>query len=236
MTYRTRNIAIAVGLALVAMLLTLMYVVNYRHSVQTSQAMSKVYVATHDIPVGTSGGDLGHALKLISVPRHTVAPGAISSPTQVAGLVVSEPIYQGDQVTIRRFVTLRDEGIPGQLRGSMRAVQVPGDPNQLLAGTLQPGNRVDVVANLRNDPSAQAPTTRIVLRNIDVLQTAPDSSSVTSTDGTTTYVILAVSDTQVQRLFFVMTNDDWTLELRPAAGAKDDPDQPATPSSVLHGA
>ena len=40
MTYRTRNIAIAVGLALAAMLVTLLYVVNYRSSVQHAQAMS----------------------------------------------------------------------------------------------------------------------------------------------------------------------------------------------------
>ena len=55
MTYRTRNIAIAVGLALVAMLLTLVYVTSYRRSVQHAQATVNVYVAAHDIPAGTAG-------------------------------------------------------------------------------------------------------------------------------------------------------------------------------------
>ncbi|MBV8395126.1 MAG: hypothetical protein JO064_02545, partial [Actinobacteria bacterium] len=53
MTYRTRNIVIAVGLALVAMLITLFYVANYRRSVQSDQQTVKVFVAARDLPVGT---------------------------------------------------------------------------------------------------------------------------------------------------------------------------------------
>jgi pilus assembly protein CpaB len=235
MTYRTRNIAIAVGLALVAMLLTLLYVVNYRKSVDNGQATSHVYVATRDIPAGTPGTELAHgSLRLIDVPRRTVAPGAISNPSQVVGLILSQPLYPGDQVTLHRFATLRAQGISGQLRGTMRAVQVPGDVNQLLAGTLQAGDRVDVVANLHDDPSEQAPTTKIVLRNLDVLQTAPSSLSATVQSGGGTYVILAVDDTQVERLFYVLKNADWTLDLRPAAGAKNGPSRVETPTSVLH--
>jgi hypothetical protein len=49
-----------------------------------------------------------------------------------------------------------------------------------------------------------------------------------------TYVILAVDDTQVERLFYVLKNADWTLDLRPAAGAKNGPSRVETPTSVLH--
>jgi Flp pilus assembly protein CpaB len=238
MTYRTRNIAIAVGLAVVAMLLTLVYVTSYRRSVQHAQATVQVYVAAHDIAVGTSGADLAntHAFRSITVPRHAVVPGAISNPAQVANLVVAQPLYAGDQVTVKRFSDLHAQGIRGELKGTMRAVQVSGDANQLLAGTLQTGDHIDLVANLRNDPSIQQPETKIVLRNLTVLQSS-GQTAVPAATGTTASasVILAVSDTQVERLFYVLKNADWTFELRPAFGATDGPTRIESGSTVLHG-
>src|SRR5258708_6141609 len=142
MTYRLRNVAIAFGLALVAMLLTLFYVINYRRSVQHQQATVQVYVAAHNILPGTPGANLAHgALKSVSVTRTSVVPGAISSPAEVSSLVLTQPLYAGEQVTLRRFTDVKAEGIVGQLKGTMRAVQVAGDPNQLLSGTLKAGDR-----------------------------------------------------------------------------------------------
>jgi len=233
MTYRTRNIAIAVGLALVAMLITLLYVANYRRSVQNDQASVKVYVATQDLPAGSPGVKVQHAVHAISVPRRAVAPGAISNPSQIASLVLAQPLFNGDEVTLRRFTTVRAEGIRGQLSGTMRAVQVPGDPNQLLAGTLQAGDHIDLVANLHADPTTQAPATRIVLRDLDVLQ-APNAPGSSVTPGSMFSAILAVTDTQVQRLFYVLKNADWTFELRPANNAVDSKDRIETPSTMLN--
>ena len=233
MTYRTRNIAIAAALALVAMLLTLFYVVNYRRSVQSGQVTTKVFVAKNNIAAGASGGAIAQDLRTIDVPRRAGVPGAISSPDQIASLVLSEPLYVGDQVTLRRFTTVQAQGIRGELKGTMRAIQVAGDVNQLLAGTLQAGDQLDVVANLRTDPSLQQPATKIVLRNLDVIQ-APNQPSG-GIAGSQVSVILAVTDTQVQRLFYVLKNADWTLELRPAINAADSADRIETPTSVLHG-
>src|SRR5262249_42526618 len=157
---------------LVAMLLTLFYVVNYRRSVQHSQATVQVYVAAHNIAAGVAGSDLAHshAFKLASIPRRSVVPGAISDPTLGASLVLNQPLYAGEQVTLRRFTDLKAEGIIGQLKGTMRAVQVPGDPNQLLAGTLKAGDHVDIVANLNLDANSGSHAVRIILRDLTVLQ------------------------------------------------------------------
>ena len=51
MTYRVRNLVIAIGLALVAVLLTLMYVTNYKRSVQHQGALVRVYVAARGEPL-----------------------------------------------------------------------------------------------------------------------------------------------------------------------------------------
>ena len=50
MTYRVRNIAVAVGLALIAMLLTTFYVANYKRHVQQAESTATGYVAKRDIP------------------------------------------------------------------------------------------------------------------------------------------------------------------------------------------
>jgi Flp pilus assembly protein CpaB len=232
MTYRIRNVAIAIGLALVAMLLTLFYVVNYRRSVQHGQATVQVYVAKRNINPGTAGSDIAHGngLRAVSIPRRNVVPGAISDPNQVASLVLTQPLYAGEQVTLRRFSDLHAEGIVGQLKHAMRAVQVAGDPNQLLAGTLRAGDHVDLVANIPL-PDGNQHVTRIVLRDMPVLQ--PSTANLSNTANQQTSVILAVSDIQVQRLFFVMKNADWTLELRPPVDATDNSERLENTQSVV---
>jgi Flp pilus assembly protein CpaB len=238
MTYRVRNVAVAIGLALVAMLLTLFYVVNYRRSVEHGQATVQVFVATKNIPAGTAGSAIAHRdLKTMSISRRTVVPGAISDPSQIASLVLTQQLYAGEQVTLRRFSDVKTEGIVGQLKGTVRAVQIPGDPNQLLAGTLKAGDHVDVVANLTlpesSTTSSTPHATRIVLRDLTVLQAPPSASLTSSATNQQTSAIVAVTDTQVQRLYFVLKNADWTLELRPAVDASDSAERLDTIQSVL---
>ena len=55
MTYRLRNILIAVGLAVVAALLTVFYVSNYKSNVRADSETVSVLVAARDIPQGMLG-------------------------------------------------------------------------------------------------------------------------------------------------------------------------------------
>jgi Flp pilus assembly protein CpaB len=235
LAYRVRNIVIAVGLALVAMMLTLFYVTNYKRSVQHDAKSVQVYVAARDVDAGTAGAELvkSHGLRLATVARSSVVPGAISSPEQLQNVVLAGPLYAGEQVTLRRFTDVAAQGIRAQLKGTLRAIQIPGDPNQLLAGTLHAGDHVDIVANLRVDPNKITNATRIVLRDITVLA-GPDLTGATRVaPGGTTSVLLAVTDTQVQRLFYVLKNADWTLELRPIVNGADSAERIETVNSVM---
>src|SRR5919199_1876347 len=144
MTYRVRNIGIAVALAAVAALLTSFYVTNYKRHVQRGEDHVTVLVAKHDIPTGTSGADAAQAMSTQEVPRRSVAPGAISSPDEIKDKVGSQTTFAGEQVTTRRFSAVRQDSIRAQLHGTLRAYQVAGDQNQLLAGTLRAGDHVDL--------------------------------------------------------------------------------------------
>jgi Flp pilus assembly protein CpaB len=233
MTYRIRNIGIAVALALVALLLTTFYVSNYKRNVQHGEADVKVWVAARDIPAGTTGAAAvkKHLLQQQDVARRTVVPGAIADPAQIGDLVSNQTVYAGEQVTLRRFGSLGEQGLRGQLTGTMRAVQVPGDANQLLAGTLEDGDHVDVVANI-DAPGGKA--VRIVLRDIAVLRASGSQASGERAANVDTSVLLAVRDTHVQRLFFVLKNADWSLELRPPRNAADSREVVETVDSVMN--
>ncbi len=191
-------------------------------------------MAARDVQAGIAGADLvGRGdLKLANVPKKSIVPGAISAPDQIRDLVLSTPLYAGEQVTLRRFADVAAEGVRAELKGTMRAVQIAGDSNQVLAGTLQTGDRVDLVTSLRANPDKDVRSTRIVLRDLQVI--AIPSDSVTATVAADSKaVILAVTDTQVQSLFYVVQNADWTLELRPVIDPSDSAERIETAKSIL---
>jgi Flp pilus assembly protein CpaB len=97
MTYRIRNITVAVGLALVAALLTTFYVANYKRHVQQSESTVTVYVAKRDIPQGTTGAELIKSgwIKTAEAVQRSVVPGAISNPDQIRNLITRQDIYTG---------------------------------------------------------------------------------------------------------------------------------------------
>src|SRR5262245_13276459 len=129
MTYRLRNIGIAIALAIVAALLTTFYVTNYNRNVQHGESKVPEYVATHDIPLGTSGSDVasGGMLRVEQVPRRSVVPGAISQPDQIQKLVAVDKIYAGEQVSTNRFRPVPEQGVQAAVRGNLRALHVTLD-------------------------------------------------------------------------------------------------------------
>jgi Flp pilus assembly protein CpaB len=230
-TNKLWQVVAAVGLALLAVLLTTFYVTNYKRHVQHGQADVTVYVAAKDVPVDTPGTQLlaGNWLTPQSVPRRQVVPGAISSPDQLRDLLAVEPIFAGEQVTTRRFGTPSERGVRAQLKGTQRAVEIDGDAHQLLAGTLRPGDHVDIVgawdANATSESTEDTRVSRVFLRDILVLavNSAGKSAAITSSSGAG-FVQLRLTDAQSQKVEWMIANGKgWRLEIRPANDSKDSP-------------
>jgi Flp pilus assembly protein CpaB len=167
-------------------------------------------------------------LKVEQVPRRSVVPGAISQPSQIDKLVAVEPIYAGEQVSTRRFRTAQEQGVQAQLKGNLRAIEVPGAGPQLLNGTLKDGDRVDILGNWLLPETSQNHISRVLLRNILVLQ-APNTNTVSSklssnpNEGFT--VMLAMTDSQATKFWWVVNNGDWSLQLRPISDPSDSPEE-----------
>jgi Flp pilus assembly protein CpaB len=239
MTYQLRNVVIAVVLGLLAAVLTTVYVTNYRKNVQHGQQDVGVLVAATNIPAGTSGAAIvsGHMLVRKTIPRTALVPGAISSPDQIARLVSTQDVMVGEQVTKTRFGGANELGVRAKLKGTLRALQIAADPNQILAGTLRAGDHVDLVGNMKvesNTGGSQRHYDRVVLRDLLVLR-APAAADIKQADLSSTQhynVMLAVTDSQASKLMFVVKNADpnaspdggWALQLRPVTNAADSPE------------
>lgn len=238
MTYRVRNIGIAIALAIVAALLTTFYVTNYKRNVQQGEEMVPVYVAAKNIDIGTPGSELSSSklLKVEHVPRRSVVPGAISEPEQIAQWVAVEGIYAGEQISTNRFRAAEEQGIRAQLKGNLRAIQIPGGEAELLVGTLKSGDRVDVVGTWLFPETSQNHVSRTVLRDLLVLK-APESNQLQSKIGSNPnspfQVMLAMTDAQAQKFWWIVENGKWSLEMRPVTDPTDTPDSYENSGSLL---
>jgi Flp pilus assembly protein CpaB len=235
MNYRVKNIGIAVALAALAAILTSVYVVNYKRHVQSGEDKVPVYVAARDIPAGTSGAEVidQHMLKKVTIPKKAIVAGAISNPSDLTSYIATQDVYEGEQVSTRRFAPPKEQGIRAQIKGTQRAYQVEGNSHQLLAGTLKAGDHVDVVAtwgvkNPGQESGDDAIVSRVVLRDLLVLTPADEaaSSSAVTASQQTAFVQLRMTDWQAQKMIWVQKNSEdsgngWHFALRPPNGSLD---------------
>lgn len=246
MTYRLRNIVIAVVLALFAALLTSFYVTNYQRNVDKDKEKVPVFVAVRDIPPGTPGEDVFASLKEKQVPRENLAPGAVAEKSDVRGKISTQWIYQDEQVTLRRFVDQKAGGVRAEIKGTQRAFQIAGDSQQVLAGTLKKGDHVDLVATfgykIGNNTNSFA-ASRIVLRDLIVLNPPRGpaaGSKLTSGLSDRFPIMLKVTDAQAPKLSFVLPEVEnnnnviaWHLILRPVTKPEDSPESVQTLDTIL---
>ena len=215
---RLRNLALPLALAGLAAILIGIYVVSYRNSVTHGATLVKVLVASRDIPAGTDGSTIagGGYLKSQTVPRRAIVPGSITSAAPLTSKITATTIYTGQQVTLRQFVPETQGGIFARFSGNERLIVVAGDPTQVLAGTLSDGDRVDVVATVKYHISPNRASSRVILRNLLVLEApddAPKSASVGGAPTSTAKMIM--TDRQAQTMAWIMKNSTWFFALRP---------------------
>ncbi|HZP74043.1 MAG TPA: Flp pilus assembly protein CpaB [Gaiellaceae bacterium] len=236
LSYRTRNVLVAAALAILAVALTLIYTAHAKKNAQSSSAGPvPVLVATRDIPIGTAGSTLASRGWVVtkSYERSDVPEGAITNMNQVATLVAIQPTYKDELLVAARFGSTQQEGVLATLKGAYRIVQLPGDANQLLAGTLKQGNRVDVVGSWKVPETAENHDSAVLLRNLLVVTTP---SKPSTGDNGATSVELRVTGAQAQRLFWLEKNADWSLLLRPSTDATDQHPTPTTAVALLQDA
>lgn len=169
---RTVAVALAVVLAGVAALALMSYVRGVEARAIEDQEPVQAFVAKDVIPAGKFG-EVAVSEGLIvrvPVPRKVVPEGAVTSLTQINRKVAAVSILKGEQILAARFVE------PAEARGLLpipadrQAVSIEVGVPSGVAGFIQGGDRVSMVAQIDVQSGGQAESrVQYLLQNIQVL-------------------------------------------------------------------
>src|SRR5689334_23886680 len=106
LTTRRGTIILGIGAAVLAAIVLLVYLNQYRNSVDSGAPPVSVLVAKSLIQKGTPGDVVGTAgmYHVSSIPRNQVKTGAYVDPKTLTGTLAAEDIYPGQQLTTADFV------------------------------------------------------------------------------------------------------------------------------------
>jgi pilus assembly protein CpaB len=144
-TTRQGTILLGVIAALIAGIALIVYLHNYRNSVNSKNAALQVLVAKQLIQKGTPGDVVGSTglFEKTDIPKSQLKAGALVDPSSLTGKVASTDIYPNQQLTAADFVASTD-GVLQSLRKDQRAVVIPLGSPQAVGGQIGPGSHVDV--------------------------------------------------------------------------------------------
>ena len=139
--------AVAAGLlAVVGTLLILVYVGGADRRAVADLDPTEVLIVTQPVPEGTRAEDLSKSVVLKMVPAAAVAPDALSTLDDVAGLVADAQLAPGEQLMAHRFIDsdalTADAGV--EIPPGMHQVTIQLDRARVLGGHLVAGNRVGI--------------------------------------------------------------------------------------------
>jgi pilus assembly protein CpaB len=215
---RGGSAVLAVIAAVLAGAILLVFLTQYKHSVNGDAKLTTVLVAQRLIERG-SPGDLvaSHGLyQTARVKKSELKDGAISDPANLKGQVALMDILPGEQLTTAEFGPSAGT-IASNLAGNERAIAVPLDSAHGLIGSVQAGDRVDLIGGFNLDATGTGravPVDKILLQNVVVLG-APVPGG-----GGSGNVLLKVPADQSTNLAFAADNGKLWIVERPKVGAQ----------------
>jgi pilus assembly protein CpaB len=206
------------GLALAIGLLVSFSVYNRLRTFAGSNSnehVVRVVVAADDIQVGTKLDT--HDVGVITIPQSAVPPGAFSDTSRVIGRGAVLPVSKGDFILQSKLAALNaGAGLPSMIPQGMRAVSVRVNDVVSVAGFVQPGTRVDVLATgNEGSGSGNDRQTITVLENVAVIAVGKNLGGNGSADSPAAPVItLLVSPDDAQKLALISQEGRIQLSLR----------------------
>src|ERR1700676_1898487 len=197
-----RRIPLLVGLLLA--LGTGVLLLNYLASLRASDAampMKRVYVAARDVPARALLNET--FLTEATRPANEVDQDAITDRKQIAGKYSLITIPAGSVVTSSKIGEAGANALPARLPIGMRAVSISIDRVKGVAGLIQPGDRVDVIA-VPPRVASEVPRASAILRGALVLAMGNEVETTSATPSpdnqNLTTVTLALTPNQVNLL------------------------------------
>ena len=212
---RIRNLLLPAALAVLAAVLVGIYVVSYRNNVNEGAGLVKVLVASRDIPAGTKGSSVawGGYLKTESVPARA-RDGSVASAAPLTSKVTADPIYKGEQITLRQFAPVAQGGIFAKFSGKQRADRRPRRPEPVArrhvsTATVSTSSRPH--GTTRGRPRDDARRPEEPPRAQGARRRQGEGPAQRRGDPAT----LVMTDSQAQTMGWAMKMSTWFLALRP---------------------
>jgi Flp pilus assembly protein CpaB len=201
---------VAAGLAVIVLVV---YLHNYRNSVNSAVATGPVLVAKQLIPKGTSGDTIAATsqYQVAQLPKSEFKNGAITDPGILTGRVALTDIYPRQQLTAAEFSLPGVDTLGQHITGQERAISVSLDAVHGLAGQIANGDHVDIYVGLPA-PNNGGTAIKLLIADMTVLR-APYSPS----GGIFT---LKATTKQAADLAWAQDNARLWFVLRPPSGAK----------------
>jgi Flp pilus assembly protein CpaB len=212
----SRNIVISVVLALAAAVALVLYTNHVQDSARSAGDAVRVVVVTHDISAGTSvdaaaaDGDLAYR----TVRRADLVPGAYTDLNAARGLILTQPVFHGDQLTASRTGVRHDQSVSARLTGNQRAVRLPVDPNSGMTGDIHAGDRVDVMGSYVLDTNQIE--TYVLAAGALVMDVRPPAPGVAGDASDHGSILLRLTEHQASYIANALANSDGA----PAGGSK----------------
>lgn len=187
-------VVVAVALGLTAAFFAGRYIQSARLRLEADAKPVEVLVATQDLAPGMTVADLAEQglVTSVEVPGQFVSDGAVSSLGVIDGQVLASPVAKDEQLTRARFSYASQAGLAFTVPKDYLAVAIGNNAVIGVAGLLQPGDFVAVIATFEEDGGGlEAITTKFVIPKARVLAVGTSLSSTESTVGTTGSAILS---------------------------------------------
>jgi pilus assembly protein CpaB len=213
---RRLPLAIGILLAVGTGLMLLNYVSSLRGTYATAADTRTVYVAARNIPARALMTDA--YVRAVRRPVKEVDSDAVIDRSQIVGKYSLITIPIGSTITRSKIGTAGANALPARLAIGMRAVSISIDKVKGVAGLIQPGDRVDVIA-VPPRVGSEVPKASAILRGVLVLAVGNEVETASATPSpdnqNLTTVTLALTPRQVDLLATADMNTTLRLALRP---------------------
>jgi Flp pilus assembly protein CpaB len=226
---RRGSTILGIAAAVVAGLLLLVYLSQYRNSVSSGAEPIKVLVAKNLIQKGTSGDVISNQglYELADIRKDQARNGAYTDVSSLEGRVAKEDVFPGQQLTSGEFGSVSSSTVSTKLTGALRGIAVPVDTSHGMIGQIRTGDHVDVYAGFNVDTTTGTHTVlRTMMQNALVLS-APTSAKTGGVGGSDTSVVIRANSNQAAAIAWAADNGKLWLVLRPSVNAT-----PARPTLV----
>lgn len=204
---------LAVLLAGIGAVMLYSYVTNADKRAMAGQEPTVVLVVSKIVPVGTTAENLAPYVEMKQLPQAAIVPGALTTTTDIAGLITTSDLQIGEQVLLSRFsepnVTETGEvDVPSNLQQLSISLGSP----RVLGSRIVGGDKVGVYFTIGEG-------THLVLRNVLVTDVQggldPEATEGGAAPGGDVVVTFALSARDAEKVVFATEAGKIWLSLEP---------------------